>query len=154
MLGDMVAAVRSSAPSMRSPRRRRNLDVSKSVPLLDGINRSPSVRLGVRLVPPGVMSNRLGDLLGVHAFLAAFDGVFLTDSLRRLLPAQEVDRLPANLRPPDMLSLGFVRELFAPPLNEFDEVSSAFRCQRATGPLAARGWSILVTLDISFSNEK
>lgn len=57
----------------------KNFDASQSIALRDGINRSapPDLDGVLRLLPPGVKSNRPGDLLGVFLFL----GVRPKDSL-------------------------------------------------------------------------
>lgn len=100
--------------------------------------------------------NLLGDIIddeplsfeGVFNTFLDFDGVFLSESLlsRFLL-------LLLLLLLPWPLLLFRVAEMLANKLDEFEaDVSSALRCQRATGPLD-NGASILVTLEISFSSE-
>ena len=112
----MVEAVASLLVSNVFPRKNRNRAVSKSVPLLDGINLSPpSFRLGVFL-DPGV-PNLPGDLFGVLALesFGVLQGVFLRDSFN-LLPAPlfvsdkfAVRRIP----PPETLTLLALPEIEA-----------------------------------------
>jgi hypothetical protein len=89
------------------------------------MNRSASDLDGVlRLLPPGVKSNRPGDLLGVFVF----EGVRPKDSLFSFFTTPEKLDVLAGLLLPDEVPF---KELL------LHDVSRAFRCHLATGILTA-----------------